>query len=110
MGPGYGGLIVQFFVFREDKPDAGALRLKTRPAHLEYAASIGDKLIFAGPTMDEDGNMNASVWIIEAANMAEAEAITAADPYEQVDLFETKLIRHFLRTAGTSTVNGPELV
>ena len=40
--------------------------------------------------MDEDGNMNASVWNIEAKNMAEAEAITAADPYEQVDFFETK--------------------
>ena len=35
--------------------------------------------------------------------MAEAEAITAADPYEQAGLFETKLIRHFLKTAGWAT-------
>ena len=92
---------MQFFVFREDKPNTAALRLKTWPAHLEYAASIGDTLIFAGPTRDEDGNMNASVWIIEAENMAAAEAITAADPYEQVALFEIKIIRHFIKTAGT---------
>ena len=51
--------------------------------------------------MDDNGNMNASVWIIEAENMAEAEAITVAGPYEQVDLFESKIIRHFLKTAGT---------
>ncbi|MBT3549500.1 MAG: hypothetical protein HOO19_00205 [Rhodospirillaceae bacterium] len=53
--------------------------------------------------MNEDGNMNAGVWIIEAEEMAEAEAITAADPYEQAGLFETKLIRHFLKTAGWAT-------
>ena len=28
--------------------------------------------------------------------------ITAADPYEKVDLFETKIIRRFERTAGTA--------
>ncbi|MBT3883333.1 MAG: hypothetical protein HOF70_01015 [Rhodospirillaceae bacterium] len=58
--------------------------------------------------MNEDGNMNAGVWIIEAEEMAEAEAITAADPYEQAGLFETKLIRHFLKTAGWATENIPQ--
>ena len=67
---------------------------------MAYAASLGDKLIFAGPTMDEDGNMNASVWVVEAENLAEAQAISEADPYEQVDLFQSKLIRHFQKTAG----------
>ena len=51
--------------------------------------------------MDDDGNMNGSVWIVDAADRAEAEAITAADPYEKVDLFETKIIRGFIKTAGT---------
>jgi len=32
---------------------------------------------------------------------AEAEAITAEDPYEKVDLFETKIVRPFVKTAGT---------
>ena len=51
--------------------------------------------------MDDDGNMNASVWIVDAADRAEAEAITAEDPYEKVDLFETKIVRPFVKTAGT---------
>lgn len=76
-----------YFVYRVDKPGTLELRMKTRPAHLEYAEAIGDKLFFAGPAMDDDDNMCASVWIVDAADRAEAEAITAEDPYEKVDLF-----------------------
>jgi hypothetical protein len=90
-----------FFVFRQDKPGTLDLRMNTRQAHLDYAETLGDKLIFAGPAMDDDDNMIASVWVIEAKDRAEAEAITAADPYEQVDLFESKIVRRFKRTAGT---------
>ena len=92
---------MQFFVYRVDKPGTHDLRMQTRPAHMEYAESIGDKLVFAGPAMDDDGNMIASVWIVEAEDRAGAEAITAADPFEQVDLFETKIVRRFMQTAGT---------
>jgi len=90
-----------YFCHRVDKPGTLDLRMKTRPAHMEYAEKIGDTLFFAGPTMDDDGNMNGSVWIIEARDRAHAEAILADDPYEKVDLFETKIIRGFIKTAGT---------
>ncbi len=89
-----------YFVYRQDKPGTLDLRMNTRPAHLEYAESIGDKLFFAGPAMDDDGNMCASVWVVDVADRAEAEAITAGDPYEKVDLFETKIIRRFWKTGG----------
>lgn len=95
------GIAVQYFVFRQDKPGAHDLRMKTRPAHMKYAEQLGDRLLFAGPAMDDDGEMVASVWIIEAENRAEAEAITAADPYEKVDLFESKIVRRFMKTAGS---------
>jgi len=89
---------MRFFVYRVDRPGTQALRQETRPAHLDYSATLGDELVFAGPTMGEDGKtMDASVWIIEAESMAEAERITAADPYEQVDLFESKLIKPFMQ-------------
>lgn len=90
-----------FFCYRVDKPGTLDLRMKTRPAHMDYAEEIGDTLFFAGPTMDEDGNMNASVWIVEARDRTHAGEILAADPYEQVGLFETKIIRPFIKTAGT---------
>jgi uncharacterized protein YciI len=91
---------VQYFVFRQDKPGTRELRTKTRPAHMEYAAQLGDRLLFAGPAMDDDGTMVASIWIVEAENRAEVESLTAADPYEKADLFESKIIRRFVKTAG----------
>ncbi|MBO22204.1 MAG: hypothetical protein CMM26_07535 [Rhodospirillaceae bacterium] len=88
-----------FFRLPGDKPGTHELRMQTRPAHMEHAQEISDKLYFACPTMNDNGNMNASVWVVDAADRAEA--ITAADPYEKVDLFETKIIRPFVKTAGT---------
>jgi len=90
-----------YFCYRVDKPGTHELRMNTRPAHMAYAEAIGDTLYFAGPAMDDDGTMCASVWIIEARDRAHAEEILAADPYDQVDLFETKIIRRFVKTAGT---------
>tara|TARA_A100001037_G_scaffold304686_2_gene342319 strand:- start:292 stop:600 length:309 start_codon:yes stop_codon:yes gene_type:complete len=98
----FGGLSVLYFVYRVDKPGTPDLRMKIRPAHIEYAEDLGDTLYSAGPSFDDEGNMNGSVWIVEAGSRAEAEAITAADPYEKVDLFETKIVRRFERTAGTA--------
>lgn len=91
-----------YFVYRVDKPGTHDLRMQTRPAHMEFAEELGETLYFAGPSFDDDGNMNGSVWIIHADSRADAEAITAADPYEKVDLFETKIVRRFERTAGTA--------
>ena len=63
---------MKYFVYRVDKPGTGALREATRPAHLEFAEDVGDRLCFAGPTLDDDENtMNASVWIIEAESREE---------------------------------------
>jgi uncharacterized protein YciI len=91
---------LQYFIFRQDKPGTLELRMKTRPAHMKYAEQLGDKLVFAGPGMDDNDNMIASVWIVEAKDRAEAEAITESDPFELVGLFENKVVHKFRRTAG----------
>ncbi|MEK9796314.1 MAG: YciI family protein, partial [Alphaproteobacteria bacterium] len=57
-------------------------------------------LVFAGPAMDDDENMCASVWVIKARDRQHAEEILSGDPYEKVDLFETKIIRKFIKTGG----------
>jgi uncharacterized protein YciI len=90
--------IMKYFVYRIDKPESEALRAKTRRAHLEYAETIRDKMVIAGPTLSEDGSkMTASVWIIEADSLKEADEITAQDPFEKVDLFESKEIHRFMQ-------------
>lgn len=87
-----------YFVHRVDKPGSEKLRSDTRPAHLEYAASLGSTLVFAGPTLSDDGErMIGSVWVLEAASREEAEAITCADPYEKVGLFQSKLVQPLIK-------------
>lgn len=90
-----------YFCYRVDKPGTSELRMATRPAHMEYAEAIGDTLYFAGPAMDDDGAMCASVWVTEARDRQHAEDVLSADPDEQVGLFETRIIRRFVKTAGT---------
>lgn len=89
---------MKYFVYRIDKPDSGALRAETRPAHLEYAKAVRDKIIFAGPTLSEDGSkMTASVWVLEADSFEEADEITRQDPFEKAGLFESKEIHRFMQ-------------
>lgn len=78
----------QFILFCRDKPDSLDLRMKTRPAHLEYFQSYGNKLNLGGPMLDEAGNPNGSMLIIEAEDAAEAHAIADGDPYYKAGLFD----------------------
>lgn len=83
-----------FALLCTDKADHLQLRLDVRPQHLEYLASLGDKLKFAGPFLSENEHKpNGSLVVIEAENMDEAQAVAAADPYALAGLFETVTIR-----------------
>lgn len=77
----------QFILFCRDKADSLALRMETRPAHLEYFQKFGNKLNLAGPMLDDAGNPAGSMLIVEAADAAEAKAIADADPYNKAGLF-----------------------
>lgn len=76
-----------------DKKDHLQVRTDNRPAHVAYLKSFADKLQAAGPTLDSDENMNGSVVILELANLAEAEAFAAGDPYAKAGLFATVSIQ-----------------
>ena len=70
-----------FVIICTDKPASLELRVATRPAHLAYLEKVAVK--GAGPFIDDAGNPNGSLVIIEAKDLAEARAIAAADPYAQ---------------------------
>ncbi len=89
---------MQFFIYRLDKPGVSELRQRTRPAHLQWAAALGGKVVYAGPTMTDDGKaMTGSVWVLEAGDRDEADALMRGDPYEQVDLFQRREIHAFMQ-------------
>lgn len=71
-----------------DKPGALPVRLENRPAHVDYLKS-STNVQQAGPLLDAAGDMCGSLIVLDVADMDEAEAWAAGDPYGQAGLFES---------------------
>lgn len=82
-----------YLIHAFDKADHLQVRMDNRPAHVEYLKSFGEKLQAAGPTLDAAENMNGSLVILDLADLADAEAFAANDPYAKAGLFEKIIIQ-----------------
>jgi uncharacterized protein YciI len=76
-----------FAVTIEDKPGMAETRRAVRSAHLGWLEQHRAMLVIAGPIMDADGNSIGSVRVIEAADRAAVEALTAGDPFAKAGCF-----------------------
>jgi uncharacterized protein YciI len=83
-----------------DKPNALDLRMATREAHLAYVRENLAIVKLAGPMLDADAGMAGSLFVVEAADRAAAEAFNAADPYQKAGVFGQVEIRGFRATIG----------
>ena len=81
---------MHFVIHAIDRTDAGSLRVRTRPAHLDYLG--GFDVTFGGPMLDDDGAMCGSLIVVQAEDRAAAEAFAAGDPYALAGMFETVTI------------------
>ncbi|MDK3071809.1 YciI family protein [Sedimentitalea sp. JM2-8] len=70
-----------------DKPGALQTRMDNRAAHLAYIEETG-VVAQAGPLLDNDGQMNGSLVILDVDDMAAAQVWAANDPYARAGLFE----------------------
>ena len=86
---------MQFVLYCLDDPAKPDLRPATRDDHLAYIAEVGDAIKMAGPMTDDNGTSIGSLFIIDVANRAAAEALSAADPYTQAGVFGRVDIRPF---------------
>lgn len=89
-----------FVLMATDRPNALEIRLATRQAHIDYVRGSGLVKI-GGPLLDAAGEMTGSMLLIEAEDLAAAEAFAAADPYVLAGLFETVELRPFKLTLGS---------
>jgi len=90
-----------FALFCVDKPNSLDLRMATRPAHLAYAGGFSGKMKLGGPLLDEGGDMAGSLMVLEAEDLAAAQAFSANDPYTQAGLWERVDIKPFKATIGS---------
>lgn len=85
-----------------DKPDSVALRMSTRPAHVEYLKGAGDRVKIAGPILSpgEDPQPIGSLIIIDAASEAAVQLFAENDPYATAGLFDKVDISPWKRALG----------
>ncbi|ESW91031.1 MULTISPECIES: YciI-like protein [unclassified Mesorhizobium] len=86
-----------FALICKDKPGSLQVRVDTRPVHVAFLERLNadNKLAFAGPFLDAEGKPNGSLVVVEAPDLAGAQALSAADPYAKAGLFESVEIRQW---------------
>jgi len=84
----------------KDKPGALDIRKANRDAHVAYLKDSGDTIMMAGPFLDEAGDMCGSLIILNVADMAEAKAWAAGDPYKAADLFQSVELKPWNKVLG----------
>ncbi len=79
-----------FTVIAKDRPNALEQRMALRPDHLAYCVAPVVRL--AGPFFNDRNEMVGSLLIIEADDMAAAQAWLADEPFFKAGLFATSEI------------------
>ncbi len=84
-----------------DKPGALDERVQNRPDHVAYLKTQLAIIRLAGPQLDDAGQMNGSLFVVEVEDRAAAEAFSAGDPFNQRGIFGKVEIRGFAATMGS---------
>ena len=94
-----------FAIYALDKEDSIQLRMDTRESHLSYLAN--SPLVFAGPLLDDQGNMCGSLIVLEMEDISQVRNFTDNDPYVIAGLFKNVEIRRFVKAFPLDTINEP---
>jgi hypothetical protein len=99
-----------FAVFATDRPGTAVLRERLRPEHRAWLRSpVGHAVIvqLGGPTLDAAGNMNGTLLVVRAADLAAVQRFMAEDPYSRNGLFERVEIRPWHWSLGQPAEDPP---
>jgi hypothetical protein len=70
-------------------------RLALRPTHLRFMAANKERIFCGGPTVGQDGELEMMLIILEAGDLAAAEAFMQTEPYNQAGVFQQVVIRQW---------------
>lgn len=88
-----------FALIAKDKAGALDIRKANRDAHVAYLKS-SEAVKMAGPFLDDAGDMCGSLIVLEFADVSDAQAWAAKDPYKLADLFESVEIQPWNKVIG----------
>lgn len=79
-----------------DRPGSAALRLQMRPEHKACLALLQERIAFAGPLLQDDGQtMIGSLLVIDFPSRVAAEAWLAEEPFHRSGLYGSVQIHAF---------------
>ena len=84
-----------FVIHALDKKNSLQLRMNIREHHLAYLTN--SPLVFAGPLLDEQGEMCGSLIVLDMEDISEVENFAKNDPYALAGLFKSVEIRRFIK-------------
>jgi uncharacterized protein YciI len=85
-----------YVIFATDKPGMMAVRLAARETHRAYIRETNGEnvtVVYAGPTLGDDAQMNGSLLVVQAPSKEAVVRFSAADPYALAELFAVVEIR-----------------
>ena len=85
----------QFVLYCVDSDRGAELRPQHRPSHLEYIRGSG-MVRLAGPMSDAAGKTIGSLLIVEAEDMAAAQAFSEGDPFRKLGVYQSVEINPFV--------------
>lgn len=89
---------VHFLVVLRDVPNSGDLRAKFGAAHREYAGTIEDMIVMAGPTFAENGDVDGSAFVVNMATRADIDEFLRNDPFVLNGIYDSYDIHTFKNT------------
>jgi uncharacterized protein YciI len=87
-----------FAVFATDRPGRAAVRAATRESHRAYLRQVHPEatlVALGGPTLDDAGEMNGTLLVVQARSIDAVRQFVAADPYSLNDLFVSVDVREW---------------
>lgn len=88
-----------FAIHCTDRADALPRRLESRPTHLAYLQSLAQVRV-AGALLDEAGDPRGTLVIVEAEDLAAAQALAAGDPFQTLGVFERVVVQPWRVSVG----------
>lgn len=75
--------------------DSSDRRIELRTEHLRYIEAHKEQIFCGGPTLDDNGNPEMMLIILDVPDLASAEAFIQSEPYNCSGVFERITIRQW---------------
>jgi uncharacterized protein YciI len=91
-----------FLLHCHDAPGSAQPREVHMQGHLAWIERHIDRYLVAGPALDAQGAIDASVLIVRASDEADARALLEGDPYFRAGVWQRVEVTRFRAVCGTS--------